>query len=638
MLFKKISNKLLIVAFLIVLDNFAFIWKGKQNDLSNEKDNWIYVENKLERKIAFLEFENETTSRKEDFNAYRESIPKSIAKQLRGIEHLDLPSKDFIPTIKNREKYKIFKIQSNDYTSLSEEYYDFLQGSRYEAKKILDEITATNVSITNNAASITNEVASNVLSITNNAASLTNEVVSIVSTNGVTSTNKSVGALAKQTIKFFAETRVAYTETNQNEYIFYGYQDSPSSYIDAQLINEEDTDKISLPIYTNENGIRFFIYENNQPKKLLLNEKLYSFNTSLEKATQSIEADYIIYGSYKVEGIHFFLDVFIINYEKKTIVNIYSEKIKNSQIREKIRQLSQFIIAYLEEKEIVQNITFTSDPPGTSLYLDNKFQGKMPLVFPSFVKKQYSYRVSLENHVLYDIETNLPGNAEKLSIDRSDGIVSFNMQTTASEENFANLNVRINNDVSSDFYFNSDLVAVSETNFNRTLPPGNYYLSVSSENHITRNFKVELDRGEDLDLSFKMFPDKSNPVRDFFFNHGRNVKIFSILGFFLGTSTIAVYLQTLELEDKRNEIDRRLREVSDTTIGYNSLRNYRNHLTEQYDTYALASAGLFAGTLLSFTSALFAHYFDIWEDRIKIESSFEHGRDAKFKVKTSVKF
>ena len=626
MLFKKISNKLLIVAFLIVLDNFAFIWKGKENDLSNEKDNWIYVENKLERKIAFLEFENETTSRKEDFNAYRESIPKSIAKQLRGIEHLDLPSKDFIPIIKNREKYKIFNIKSKDYTSLKEEYYDFLQGSRYEAKKILDEITATNVSITNNAASITNEVAS------------------IVSTNGVTSTNeiastnKNVGDLAKQAIKFFAETRIAYAETNQNEYIFYGYQDSPSSYIDAQLISEEDTDKISLPIYTNENGIRFFIYENNQPKKLLLNEKLYSFNTSLEKATQSIEADYIVYGSYKVEGIHFFLDVFVINYEKKTIVNIYSEKIKNSQIREKIRQLSQFIIAYLEEKEIVQNITFTSNPPGTSLYLDNKFQGKMPLVFPSFVKKQYSYRVSLENHVLYDIETNLPGNTEKLSIDRSDGIVSFNMQTTAGEEDFANLNVKINNDVSSDFYFNSDLVAVSETNFNRTLPPGNYYLSVSSENHITRNFKVDLDRGEDLDLSFKMFPDKSNPVRDFFFNHARNVKIFSILGFFLGTSTIAVYLQTLELEDKRNEIDRRLRELSDTTIGYNNLSNYRTHLTRQYNTYALASAGLFAGTLLSFTSALFAHYFDIWEDRIKIESSFEHGRDAKFKVKTSVKF
>ena len=611
---------------LMHLNSFAFIWKGKENNLSNEKNNWIYIENKSDRKIAFLEFGNESKTRKKDFNSYRESIPKSLAKQLRGIKYLEVPAEDFIPVPKNREKYKTFSINTEDYLSLSEKYFDFSSKTQYELSKIFKEQLA----ITNNIAFTNSSAFTNETTLTNG---------SVVNDQKLAIENEAKKkALEQQAIEFFAKTKIAYSETNENEYVFYGYKNSPLSYIDAQLINEDDIDKISVPLYTNKNGIRFFIYQKNEPKALILKEKLYSFNTSLKEVIEKIKADYTIYGEYRVEGIYFFLDVFIINHEKKTIVNVYSERIKNFQIREAVKQLSQFIIAYLEKKEIIQNTAFNSNPPGASLYLNNKFQGKMPIVFPNFVKKKYNYRVSLENHVLYDIETNLPGNNKELSVDRSNGIVNFNLQATALEEEFAELNVKIDNDVPSDFYFDTDLVAVSETNFTKRLPPGNYYLSVTNDNFVTRNFKIDLDKGETLNLSFKMNPEKKRPVWDFFFNHERNVKIFSILGFFLGTSTIAVYLQTLELEDKRNEVDRRLRELNRSTVGYNRLGNYRNYLTKQYNSYAASSAGLFAGTLLSFTSALFAHYFDIWEERIRIESSFEHGLDAKFEIKTSVKF
>ncbi len=623
----------LVIFLLFFLNSFPFIWKGKQQDLASKENNWIYVKDKDSRTIAFLEFENYTKNRAKDFDSFKESLPRLIAKQFRSIKELDVPENDFVASPENQNKYKIFKLPFEDSIRLFKKYGDFLNKTQFEASKIFGEEIALTNAVT---ISTTNAISENTNTINQNQLNENNEE----NQDNATSENtpKEKESLEKKIADFLTQTKVAYIETNENEYVFYGYNGSPLNYVDANLISEQNLTNITVPIYTNANGIKFFVFREKGAKKLILDEKLYSFNIPLNETIKKVGANYLVYGKYEVRGINFFLDIFVINKAKATIEKIYSKKIRNSVIRKEARNLSQYIIGYLEKKELVNNVSFTSNPKGASLYLDGKFQGKLPLTFPVLVKKKYQYEIYLEKNQLSTIETDFPGDRQVIDVDRSNGKVVFNLDSLKDKGGLSKLNVFIDNEIPSDFYFNTDLIGHQQTTFSRDLEPGNYHLTVTNANFLTKNFKITIPQSEDLDIHLNMHPNQKNSVHDFFFNHSRNVKIFSILGFLLGTSGIAIYFQALDYEDRRNEVDRRLNEVSSTSIGYNNLEDYRGYLTKEYNSSAAISLGLLGGSLVSFLGALFSHYFDVWEGRIKIETEMEHSPDTKFIYKTSIKF
>ncbi len=609
---------------------WPFIWKGKESSLSRVKQNWVYVENKKTRSIAFLEFENETTTRKEDFASFKSSIPKALARQMDNLALIGTPADDYIPQPKNQNNYNIFKISFDEALKLQAKYGDFVGKTQYQTIKLFDQ----ELNLTNDISSIISQTNQNNenLSLTNQDQQATQQPEEVEADEEKPATEE------EKIIKFLTESKVAYIETNQNEYIYYGFKGPPSTYFDAQLIRNEDIGLLEIPLYTNENQIRFFKDTTNLPKALSLNQNLYSFNVSLKSTIEKIDADYFVYGRYRVEGINFFIDVFVINKYTGTIKNVFSKRVRSSLVRNELRQIPQFIFAYLQGNELVENVTFTSEPEGARLYLDGKFRGKLPLTFATLEKKKYAYRVSLERHHLKEVATNLPGDENYLDVDRSNAKVDFDLGPIAGDIEESILTVDIENNVLADFYFNTDLVVREDDYFTSSLLPGDYYLILTNAGYETKNIKIEMRKGQDLDIGVKMRALHSDPLGDFLFDHERNVRVFSILGFLFSTGAIATYLQALSFEDKRDEVDRRLTVVPSTTLGYSDLANYRNYLTEELNNYSLIAGGIFAGALLSFVAALFSHNFDVWEDRIKIESNFAHTPDVRFTYQTSVRF
>ncbi|BBM88737.1 hypothetical protein COTS27_00422 [Spirochaetota bacterium] len=97
--------------------------RGKVAKVDETDNIWIYANDKGERSLSFIAFEN--VSKDENFDSFRSSIPKAIAEVLRNYETLRLPEEDYIPTLVATDKYQLFKYSYADLgTSFSYEEYE----------------------------------------------------------------------------------------------------------------------------------------------------------------------------------------------------------------------------------------------------------------------------------------------------------------------------------------------------------------------------------------------------------------------------------------------------------------------------------------------------------------------------------
>ena len=660
--------------FLIGLPLHA-IFSGKQKD-EDTFDKWVLVKNASERKLAFTSFQkiDEIDEVLADFHL---TLPRTLAGLMEKTITIEVPSDDFVGIEEKRKYYdlKTFPIPSPDDDGVEDEVSE--SGEQISDEEALtdeevlaDEEALTDEEVLTDEEALTDEGSANDLE---EAREKFFEADKAEDEEGEgeseTETEKNEDTIFdedeqnptnEQTDEFVLEdvlkedeveeetfetvmldTNFAFARTNMenNRYEAYMYKYPKEQYIDPNLFTEWQVESLvsdGVDIGSNQ-SIGYYIPEDSNPKKTLnILQEIYvaSDEAALDKLFDEKGVDYFVHGTFRqLNNKEIRVSLYLVNNTQKTISFIISRDVRLFQIREDLNPFVADVVNFLQKKQVVEEVIFLNgvDAGRSLLYLDGVYKGILPLKLKDLNVGEYAYRVWNEDYILTaensliekdasgEVVTNSGGEiVRKLTISEETTQISFDTERITAR---GNINISISNDVPADFYLDSQLVGKNTKRLILDLQEGDYFLKVEKEGYETYLFPMPVRGEAKTDMLFAMNPVKEVPKwRQKLFNHHRNARIFWSLGFVTGAISMVSYMETLDLEDRKNEFRERVESSEYET--YNAeMTEYYAKLQEDYDRSLGLSAGLFFGlTMPFFLLATVSYVLDIYLDRAKIET------------------
>ena len=322
--------------------------------------------------------------------------------------------------------------------------------------------------------------------------------------------------------------------------------------------------------------------------------------------------------------------IFIIEKRANTIEYLFSYPISLYRLYSEMNNVSKLIIAKLNDQALQKNNTYTSDPPGAFLYIDDQFVGETPLTLPLQVNGEHRYQIHFENYYLKDFKSELSlisnesietqknhfsnQNTVIIDVDKSNTKTHFRLHK---HKRSGQLNLKIKDDVATDLYLGPIILKGNTRYYRGNLPIGNYYLiaketkhtlSINETNRYKRQFQIEIKEKKKLDLEFNMTLPQTNYWKEFFFDHGRNTQIFGAIS--LLTGSIGAYY-TLHGLSFRDQLVQARRE------GTLATEVYRNYLTDEAIRNETISAPLITTSILSLIFCGISYLYFTRDEAIK---------------------
>jgi len=422
-------------------------------------------------------------------------------------------------------------------------------------------------------------------------------------------------------------------------------------YIDPRLPDFTLSAGISNGILlTNNNGI-YVLRETNRFRRSLRIENItftgknFSFGTVCTEG----QADYYIYGDYGMNDDNLLdLSIYIINRNNRTIELVFRKAIRPEHLYEDISALPYIIIAHMQKKKTVNNITFISEPSGAHIYLDDIFCGKTPFVQPAFPEGTYSFRLwhpdgvldfgrTFHSHELIEYFCKPGMEEENFSVVNGVPAVTgiavhegmngkTNMFYISSSPHSSQVNVEIGNAQTADIYLNAKLVSADTNTAQMRVEPGENFLTFHKDGFQERNIKFNAPAHSGLYIGLSMIrPSKKNHIQRIFCNYQRNARVSAGISTFLFGGTVFAYLIESNFGDK-------------TEINYFRRQITANDYWYYYQVSRLVRrSGMYAGAAFAcFTVYSYARHIKTQEARI--ETMGKHRRDVIFKYTIGKEF
>ena len=521
----------------------------------------IYQTDKPYRKLVFIEFDNYTDKKENDY--LKKTIPRTIYGILKDNKRIQILKEDVIPQgdslsklISNHYVYTISNGMTNvsstnrphlplyftgtNFITNNEFHVWYLYGAsntkyinaRFDNKFFKDQFSILNATnekfLREYQFFTTNLIQSNEILLTNyktvfsvKEISTTNEKVM---TNFVTniSTNTNIGVVVSVT-----------TNIQTNDEIKISYQTNFSTNVELSLLLE-----------TND-YYREFVMENT-----LISIKTNTLPNILSHVNKK-GADFAVYGQLHEAGRKKIeLRLFFIKTKKREFKLIYKRLVSPENLYQEMAVLPGIILGIIQERKIVNNILFDSNLKNTYVYINELYVGKTPLTIFSFPQGKYSFNLWNAKGE-FDVKKNQEKESfivDNFSLNNKYGtntiIIDSNLDFSSNYFHFKERTdtgkIKITTDKGSNtvLHVNSILEEKFDSNASLTLPIGQHFLILSNENFQLSKMLVPIKKDTITEVNIRMRP-ISKPSK---WDHSLGTKIFATVGATLGLATVINYL------------------------------------------------------------------------------------------------
>lgn len=394
-------------------------------------------------------------------------------------------------------------------------------------------------------------------------------------------------------------------------------------------------------------------------------------------------SDYLVTGEMKaLPENHLSLSLYLFNQRKGWVKQIFKKEIVPERWYEETATVPQIILAEIQGREIVTNLSFTSSPPGAFVYFNGQYIGATPFTLVAWPAGDYKARLWHANG-FFDgmatkdyLATNLSNPSAWIFSNRQE-LAAIHLEKKFSGTTQHALFLKDNRagtfrlsvkGAPADLYLNSQLIAVRTNAWEDRLETGNYFLELrvpkkaplGGTNGLTNlaalasltnesaksntvlkksgasaeeepvyakkliRLQIKHEALTDLSVFLRPLPAPS-PLGRFLFDHYRNTKIFLILTMTLVAAGSYAFYRQLSYDDKFRAA---AAQGSGAATFYNSQTTYWSGWAQ----------GLGAGAAGAGILTLISRILDVTSTEIRIETDYNHSPDVQFRYHYSAKF
>ena len=381
----------------------------------------------------------------------------------------------------------------------------------------------------------------------------------------------------------------------------------------------------------------FYIYRemSNYQRKLVLKDTLLipknsSLHTVFDKLKEQ-SADFGVYGQiYPGELNRVKLKIFLIRVNERELELIYDKEIFPEDLFEESATLPQLILAIIQNKKSIRNITFRSSIPDAFVYIDDKYGGKTPFTLSAYPKGRYSFSLwhpqgdidverSLrdKNFLSNQFLVSYPGR-KKLpqfthieldeALDNSTNVFYIKKHVDSGQ-----VEINVDKGTNSILHVNSRLNSVFDRQVSFEMPTGQHFLFLSNIDYKPLQMMVEIKK-DTLTQVDVIYPEK-RPIpkwKRLFFNYDFNSKLFAGFGFILAGASLVVAIN---------------RENTQDILGNPNLtEDRRSFYGDRQNREGIAFTTLFTMSLASFTTAIIYRIFKVKSQVNRLHWEVEPGK------------